>query len=250
MNLFFTRVGNDKVAKYKRLHEMIKEEFTMDHIKLGYAPTRRSIFSAPDAVKYRGLIADRLRELGIDVTTSGAGWDTAYDQAQSEPLIWGWGAHTPMELYNIYHTMDETGLAEYSPYANETVDKYMDEALAASDLESSYDLWKKAQWDGETGITQEGDIPWIWLCNIDHLYFDILEKIIFQILNIGKGQLRSRNESEKSFYHYNYATVANTFNFNRKNSFLIHIILDSVPWIRIIEMIFIVCHCFCYFICL
>ena len=22
-----------------------------------------------------------------------------------------------------------------------------------------------------TGITQEGDIPWIWLCNIDHLYF-------------------------------------------------------------------------------
>ena len=38
----------------------------MDHIKLGYAPTRRSIFSAPDAVKYRGLTADRLRELGID----------------------------------------------------------------------------------------------------------------------------------------------------------------------------------------
>ena len=38
----------------------------MDHIKLGYAPTRRSIFSAPDAIKYRGLTADRLKELGID----------------------------------------------------------------------------------------------------------------------------------------------------------------------------------------
>ena len=38
----------------------------MDKIKLGYAPTRRSIFSAPDARKYRGLIADRLQELGID----------------------------------------------------------------------------------------------------------------------------------------------------------------------------------------
>ena len=35
-------------------------------IKLGYAPTRRSIFSAPDAIKYRGLTADRLTELGID----------------------------------------------------------------------------------------------------------------------------------------------------------------------------------------
>lgn len=38
----------------------------MSGIKLGYAPTRRSIFSAPDAVRYRGLTADRLRELKID----------------------------------------------------------------------------------------------------------------------------------------------------------------------------------------
>src|SRR5574344_1425149 len=35
-------------------------------IKLGYAPTRRSIFSAPDAIKYRGLTAKRLQELGIE----------------------------------------------------------------------------------------------------------------------------------------------------------------------------------------
>ena len=38
----------------------------MDHIKLGHAPTRRSIFSAPDAIKYRGLTAQRLTELGVD----------------------------------------------------------------------------------------------------------------------------------------------------------------------------------------
>ena len=38
----------------------------MDKIKIGYAPTRRSIFSAPDAIKYRGLTAERLTELGID----------------------------------------------------------------------------------------------------------------------------------------------------------------------------------------
>ncbi|HAU99969.1 MAG TPA: fucose isomerase [Lachnospiraceae bacterium] len=36
------------------------------NIKLGYVPTRRSIFSAPDAIKYRGLTADRMKELGID----------------------------------------------------------------------------------------------------------------------------------------------------------------------------------------
>lgn len=131
------------------------------------------MYPASDSVR-QALAADtanQLKKVGISVRTEGVGWDEAYDRAQSEPLMWGWGAHTPMELYNIYHTMKDTGLAEYSPYGNETVDKYMDEALASSDLEASYDLWKKAQWDGTTGITQDGDIPWIWLVNIDHLYW-------------------------------------------------------------------------------
>lgn len=38
----------------------------MKKIKLGFAPTRRSIFSAPDAVKFRGLTAERLNDLGVD----------------------------------------------------------------------------------------------------------------------------------------------------------------------------------------
>lgn len=37
----------------------------MKKIKLGFAPTRRSIFSAPDAVKYRALTKKRLETLGI-----------------------------------------------------------------------------------------------------------------------------------------------------------------------------------------
>ena len=115
--------------------------------------------------------ANQCKELGIEVKTEGAGWDVAYDKALSQPLVWGWGAHTPMELYNIYHTGTDSDSAEYSPYANETVDHYMDEALQADTLEDSYDLWKKAQWDGTTGVTQDGDIPWIWFCNVDHLYY-------------------------------------------------------------------------------
>ncbi|GHV37657.1 fucose isomerase [Spirochaetia bacterium] len=39
----------------------------MDKVTLGYAPTRRSIFSAPDALKYRNLTKKRLRELGISI---------------------------------------------------------------------------------------------------------------------------------------------------------------------------------------
>jgi len=115
--------------------------------------------------------ANQLSEFGIQVTVEGVGWDTAYDRAQSTPLMWGWGAHTPMELYNIYHSAPGKTYAEYSPYANAAVDAYMDEALLSSDLEESYELWKKAQWDGTNGITQDGDLPWIWLVNIDHLYW-------------------------------------------------------------------------------
>ena len=116
-------------------------------------------------------LANQCARLGIEVTIQGAGWDVAYTNALSQPLVWGWGAHTPMELYNIYHMAEESDSAQYSPYSNETVDAYMDEALAADSLEESYELWQKAQWDGSTGVTQEGDIPWVWLCNVDHLYY-------------------------------------------------------------------------------
>ncbi|HEX2945518.1 MAG TPA: L-fucose/L-arabinose isomerase family protein [Clostridia bacterium] len=37
----------------------------MDEIVLGFAPTRRSIFSAPDAVRFTGLTRNRLQELGV-----------------------------------------------------------------------------------------------------------------------------------------------------------------------------------------
>ncbi len=35
-------------------------------VKIGFAPTRRSIFSAPDAIKYRGLTKEKLDELGVN----------------------------------------------------------------------------------------------------------------------------------------------------------------------------------------
>ncbi len=139
-----------------------------DGVKAGF----NLLYPTSDSVR-QAMAADtanQLKAFGIEVTIEGVGWDTAYDRAFSEPLMWGWGAHTPMELYNIYHTVDGQ-MPLYSPYANEKVDQYMDEALAADTLEESYELWKKAQWDGETGITQDGDIPWIWLANIDHLYW-------------------------------------------------------------------------------
>ena len=131
------------------------------------------LYSAGDSVRQAlaADFADQLGDLGISCTLEGVGWDTAYDRALSDPLIWGWGAHTPMELYNIYHTAAGSDWALYSPYASDAVDRYMDQALAQNDLETSYQLWQQAQWDGSEGVTWEGDIPWVWLVNIDHLYW-------------------------------------------------------------------------------
>ena len=131
------------------------------------------LYSAGDSVRQAlaADFADQLGDLGISCTLEGVGLDTAYDRALSDPLIWGWGAHTPMELYNIYHTAAGSDWALYSPYASDAVDRYMDQALAQNDLETSYQLWRQAQWDGTEGVTWEGDIPWVWLVNIDHLYW-------------------------------------------------------------------------------
>ena len=124
-------------------------------------------YAAGDSVR-QGLaaeLANQLKELGIETDIKGVGWDTAYTDALSNPLVWGWGAHTPMELYNIYHTAHGSDSALYSPYSNERADELMDAALACADLEESYALWQAAQEE----IAK--DAPWVWLVNVDHLYW-------------------------------------------------------------------------------
>ena len=61
----------------------------MDSVKLGFVPTRRSIFSAPDAIKYRGLTADRLRGLGIDFVDIDDVNDEGllFDDSHIEPIV-------------------------------------------------------------------------------------------------------------------------------------------------------------------
>jgi L-fucose isomerase-like protein len=43
-----------------------KGERRMKQVRLGYAPTRRSIFSAPDAIKYADLTREKLRAMGVE----------------------------------------------------------------------------------------------------------------------------------------------------------------------------------------
>lgn len=124
-------------------------------------------YAAGDSVRQAlaAELANQLKTLGIEADIKGVGWDTAYDDALSNPLVWGWGSHTPMELYNIFHTAPNSDSALYSPYANQAVDELMDAALACPVPEESYALWQQAQEE----IAR--DVPWVWLVNVDHLYW-------------------------------------------------------------------------------
>ena len=85
----------------------------------------------------------------------------------------GWGDQNPMETYLLYHSSNKGKSNYYNPqnYENPIVDRYLEEALRMPDLDRANEIWKKVQWDGTTGTSTLGDAPWVWLVNINHLYY-------------------------------------------------------------------------------
>ncbi len=116
-------------------------------------------------------VADMLKPLGIQVNVEGGSWDVLGQKMASQPVLMGWGSHDPHELYNIY-SANNAGVEFFNTgyYKNEKVDEYFEKALRATSEEEAIEYWKKAQWDGETGLSGKGDAPWAWLVNINHLY--------------------------------------------------------------------------------
>ena len=112
--------------------------------------------------------ANQMREIGVEVNPKGGSWDELYLHQYECPVEWGWGSNAPIEMYELNYS---TGWGNFSSYDNATVDAYLDEALAQTHIEDSYDLWKKAQWDGEQGVAPQGAATWVWFTNIDHLYY-------------------------------------------------------------------------------
>ena len=113
-------------------------------------------------------VADELAEVGIEVVPRGGSWDEIYPHEFSQPVLWGWGSNSPVEVYALNYS---SGWGNYASYESDAVDGHLDDALAASDLEASYDHWKLAQWDGVDGIAPQGAASWVWIANVDHLYF-------------------------------------------------------------------------------
>ncbi len=115
--------------------------------------------------------ADQCAALGIAVTPKGASWDDIYTRQYADPVLWGWGSNSPVELYELTYS---TGWGNYAQYMSDEVDANLEAAQAARTVEESYPFYQAAQWDAatKTGVAPEGAATWVWLANVDHLYFE------------------------------------------------------------------------------
>ncbi|MFE0504201.1 ABC transporter substrate-binding protein [Peribacillus butanolivorans] len=140
--------------------DSLKAEFTLYYL-------------ASDAIRQSLAIsvADMIEPLGIHIKLEGGSWDIIEKKMYSNAVLLGWGSHDPHEMYNIYSSKF-AGVDYYNTgfYQNKTVDDYFEKALHAESETEAIEFWKKAQWDGTTGLSANGDAPWAWLVNIDHLY--------------------------------------------------------------------------------
>lgn len=127
-------------------------------------------YSSDDSVRQAlaNEFANQMAELGLEVTPRGGSWDEIYLHQFSQPVLWGWGSNSPVEVYELNYS---TGWGNYSCYESEITDAYLDEALAQTDVEASYEYWRKAMWDGVEGVAPQGAATWAWIANVDHLYF-------------------------------------------------------------------------------
>jgi len=129
--------------------------------------------------------ADLVAPAGIRMIVEGKSWDEIGKRLHADAVLFGWGSHDPLEMYNLFSSSFQ-GVEYYNAgyYGNPAVDEWMNKALRAESEEEALEYWKKAQWDGKTGLSAIGDAPWAWLVNIDHLY------LVSDKLNIGVQRIQ------------------------------------------------------------
>lgn len=137
-------------------------------------------------------VANQAREnMGFDITVEGTSSDDIVTRMFSEPMIMGWGSDSPMTSYMLYHSSNAGKTDFYNPefYTSEKTDEYLDKAMNSLTIEDSYEWWKKAQWDGETGTSMRGGAPWAFYVNMTHLYY------VKDGLDIGKQRIHAHGQA-------------------------------------------------------
>ena len=137
-------------------------------------------------------VANQAKEnMGFDITVEGVSADDTIKRMFSEPMIMGWGSDSPMTSYMLFDSSNAGKTDFYNPefYTNEKTDEYLEKAMSSLSIEDSYEWWKKAQWDGETGTCMRGEAPWAFYVNMTHLYY------VKDGLNIGKQRIHAHGQA-------------------------------------------------------
>ena len=127
-----------------------------------------------DGLKAVGMAAaEQLLAIGIKVDIEGMSWDEIMKVMFSEAVLMGWGSSSPNETYYLYRS--EGALLDdfYNPegYMSDVTDGYLNAAMSALTVEAANENWKKVQWDGTTGTAMQGECPWVWIVNLDHVTY-------------------------------------------------------------------------------
>lgn len=161
--------------------------------KDGIAAEFRCIYPSGDSVRQAIAMAAaaQAKELGIRILVEGVSWDEISGGMFANAVLMGWGSSTPYTSYLLYHSDNRLRDDYYNPEGlnSPAIDAYLDAALHATDADAAYAQWQKAQWDGVTGTAMQGECPWVWLVNIQHLYF------VREGLTIGDQQLHAHGAS-------------------------------------------------------
>lgn len=98
-------------------------------------------------------VADMVKPLGIVFKVSGKTREEVKRLKHSSAVLYGWGQHSPIEMYNL-HISSKAGKGNYNTgfYKNPKVDAHLDAAERATSFEEPLLHWKNAQWDGKTGL--------------------------------------------------------------------------------------------------
>lgn len=155
-------------------------------IKDGLRAAFPVIYPSTDSVR-QGLavmLSEQMKTLGIEITPKGDTWEGIERAMHATPVLFGWGSHSPEEVYSLYQS-GFAGIDYYNAgyFKNAAVDAHLADAQAAPNLEASFPFWQKAEWDGTTGFSAKGDAGWAWMVNLDHVYF------VSACLDVGKTQI-------------------------------------------------------------
>ncbi len=133
------------------------------------------IYEAGDSTRESIAIAfsEQAKALGIHVIADGLGSSDRVKHKHKDAFLLGGGAYSPVYMLNALHSRfaAKGGWFNIVAYKNPVVDGYLDAAIGALDEQTANENWQKAQWDGQTGGSIQGDAPYIYLMNISHLYF-------------------------------------------------------------------------------